>query len=97
MNSSNFVNSFNIGAPGNLDQSLFGLNQTTSEQSKPSIKSKRSDQDFKIKKMKSTQEGAQNVSNEGPQDLENQSAARSDQLSGNKRGRKAYTKKAKKK
>lgn len=26
MNSSNFVNSFNIGAPGNLDSSLFALN-----------------------------------------------------------------------
>lgn len=44
MNSSNFINSFNIGAPGNLDSSLFGLNKTTAEEpAKPSVKSKKSD------------------------------------------------------
>jgi hypothetical protein len=57
MNSSNFVNSFNFGAPANLDQSLFGLNQSSSEPSKPSLKSSQkktiAEQDFKIKKMKS--------------------------------------------
>ena len=56
MNSSNFVNSFNIGAPGALDSSLFGLNQSMSEPcQKPTVQtSKNGQEDFRIKKMKST-------------------------------------------
>jgi hypothetical protein len=35
MNSTNYVNSFNIGAPGHLDSSLFGLNQNSAETCRP--------------------------------------------------------------
>jgi len=64
MNTTNYVNSFNMGAPGHLDSSLFGLNQTASETCRPNLLSKNFENgdDFAIKKMKSTQEYGLNVS-----------------------------------
>ena len=70
MNSSNLVSSFNIGAPGNLDSSLFGLNQSSSETVRPTVNSNQKslkEKDFSIKKMKSTQENGLNVSGETEQ------------------------------